>query len=224
VEWCLQSSLRDLQKSMRDAVINFPVPAMRWPLRILIFPLGATGLNGPDDRLGTEVAASIVRDTPLRKRISRGAYVTDKADDSLGRVLNAYRLANETRELRGRLHEAIRNRDPEELGGIDMLLGHQRKELVDWACREGIVREDESDRLLEALNAQYDVIRVDAFDADGLKALSRCAKGKRKVVERPAEEETQAPDATAPATGTSGTRNKTGGTGKATGRKTRQGD
>ncbi len=172
---------------MRQAIINFPVPALRWPLRILIFPLGATGINGPDDRLGATVAASIVRDTPLRQRISRGAYINDKPDDALGRVLNAYRLANETAELRTRLHEGIRSRDPDQLGGIDMLLGHQRKELVDWACEQGIIRNEECDRLLEALTALYDVIRVDAFEADGLKALSRCAKGKRKVVERPAD-------------------------------------
>ncbi|MFC4257919.1 acyl-CoA dehydrogenase [Marinobacter lacisalsi] len=189
VEWALQTSLRDLQASMREAIINFPVPLLRWPLRILVFPLGATGLNGPDDRLGTEVAASIVKDTPLRKRISRGCYVNDKPDDALGRVINAYQLANETHDARARLHEALRNRDPEELGGIDMLLGHQRKELVDWALEQGVVQKEESDKLLEALTAQYDVIRVDAFDAEGLKALSRCAKGKRKVVERPPRDE-----------------------------------
>jgi acyl-CoA dehydrogenase len=185
VEWCLQTCLRDLQKAMREAVINFPVPLLRWPLRLLIFPLGATGLNGPDDRLGAEVAATIVEDTPLRQRISRGCYVNEKPDDPLGRVMNAYRLANETRELRARLHEALRNRDPDELGGIDMLLGHQRKELVDWALEQGVIKQEESDKLLEALTALYDVIRVDAFDEEGLKALARCAKGKRKVVERP---------------------------------------
>lgn len=189
VEWCLQSSLRDLQQSMRKAVINFPVPALRWPLRLLLFPLGAIGLNGPGDRLGTEVAASIVTDTPLRQRISRGCYYNTKPDDPLGRVLNAYRLANETSELRGRLHKAIRNRDEEELGSIDMLMGHERKELVDWAVKQNVIKQEESATLLEALTALYDVIRVDAFDDEGLKALSRCAKGKRKVVERPAAEE-----------------------------------
>lgn len=186
VDWCLQSCLRDLQHSMREAIINFPVPALRWPLRLLVFPLGATGLNGPDDKLGTLVAASIVEDTPLRKRISRGAYTTMSTDDPLGRVLNAYKLANETVDMRNRLHDAIRNRDEDDLDGIALLMGHERKELVDWACAEGIVRADECDKLEEALTALYDVIRVDAFDEEGLKALSRCAKGKRKVVERPA--------------------------------------
>jgi acyl-CoA dehydrogenase len=188
VEWCLQTCLRDLQGSMREAIINFPVRALRWPLRLLVFPLGATGLNGPGDTLGTEVASTIVNDAPVRQRISRGAYITEHPDDPLGRVLNAYRLANETAGMRSRLHDAIRNRDEDELDGIALLMGHQRKELVDWACAEGIVKADECDKLQEALTALYDVIRVDAFEGEGLKALSRCAKGKRKVVERPAKE------------------------------------
>ncbi len=187
VEWSLQTCLHDLQDSMREAIINFPVAALRWPLRLIVFPLGATGLNGPDDRLGARVAATIVDDTPVRQRISRGTFVNLDPDDPLGRVLNAYKLANETAGMRQRLHEAIRSRDEDELDGIALLMGHQRKELVDWACAQGIVTADECPKLEEALTALYDVIRVDAFDADGLKALAKAAKGKRKVVERPAK-------------------------------------
>ena len=187
VEWCLQTCLHDLQDSMREAIINFPVPALRWPLRLLVFPLGATGLNGPDDKLGAKVAATIVNDTPVRQRISRGTYINADPSDSLGRVLNAYRLANETEESRHKLHEAIRSRDEDEVDGIALLMGHQRKELVDWACAQGIVKADECPKLEEALTALYDVIRVDAFDADGLKSLAKSAKGKRKVVERPSK-------------------------------------
>ena len=187
VEWCLKTCLRDLQSSMREAIINFPVPALRWPLRLLVFPLGATGLNGPDDKLGAKVAATIVNDTPVRQRISRGTYINADPSDSLGRVLNAYRLANETEESRHKLHEAIRSRDEDEVDGIALLMGHQRKELVDWACAQGIVKAEECPKLEEALTALYDVIRVDAFDADGLKSLAKSAKGKRKVVERPSK-------------------------------------
>jgi acyl-CoA dehydrogenase len=50
-----------------------------------------------------------------------------------------------------------------------------------------VVKAGECERLEEALAALYDVIRVDAFDSNGLKELSKCATGKRKVVERPAE-------------------------------------
>ena len=184
VEWCLQSSLRDLQKNMRELIINFPIPALRWPLRVLVFPLGATGLNGPDDKLGTQVAMSIVEDTPLRELISHGCYVNLDPQDSLGRVLNAYKLANETKEMRDRLHKEVAKKDPDDLDGIALLMGHERKELVDWACEQKIISEEESGKLLEALTALYDVLRVDAFDAEGIKKLAKGAKGKRKVVER----------------------------------------
>ncbi|WP_456489753.1 acyl-CoA dehydrogenase [Marinobacter nauticus] len=187
VEWCLQTCLHDLQDSMREAIINFPVPALRWPLRLMVFPLGTTGLNGPDDKLGAKVAATIVNDTSVRQRISRGTFINADPSDPLGRVLNAYRLANETEESRHKLHEAIRSRDEDEVDGIALLMGHQRKELVDWACAQGIVKAEECPKLEEALTALYDVIRVDAFDADGLKSLAKSAKGKRKVVERPSK-------------------------------------
>ena len=64
-------------------------------------------------------------------------------------------------------------------------MGHQRKELVDWAVEQQVVREDEREQLQSALTALYDVIRVDAFEPDGIKELAKCAKGKRQVVERP---------------------------------------
>jgi acyl-CoA dehydrogenase len=103
----------------------------------------------------------------------------------LGRVLNAYRLANETKEMRDRLHKAIGIRDPDDLDGIAPLMGHERKELVDWACEQEIITQDEPGKLLEALTALYDVLRVDAYDAEGIEKLAICAQDKRKVIERP---------------------------------------
>jgi acyl-CoA dehydrogenase len=184
VEWCLQTCLYEFQLHMRELIDNFPVPALRWPLRLLVFPLGSRNLRKPDDRLGTAVAMDIVTDGPARNRIVRGAYYHAESTDSLGRLLHAYRLANETRELRSALHTAIRRRDPDDLDGIAMLMGHERKELVDWAVTQEIVGEDDRAILLEALDALYDVIRVDAFDADSIKEMAACGLGKRKVVER----------------------------------------
>jgi len=130
------------------------------------------------------VAATIVNPGPARDRIVRGAYYNDEPKDALGRVLHAYRLANSTRPLRDALHEAVRHRDPDDLDGIALLMGHQRSELVDWAVAEKIIDEADRDALLEALTALYDVIRVDAFEAEGIKAMSEAVRGQRRVVER----------------------------------------
>ncbi len=186
VEWCLHSCLRDLERALHATIDNFPAANLRRPLKWLVFPPGHTRNSGPDDALGKRVAASIVDDTPLRQTITAGCYQTADPEDSMGRVLNAYRLARETEELRGKIHEAIRARDEDDIDGIALLMGHQRVELVDWAIAENIVDAEHRDKLIEAFTALYDVIRVDAFDAEGLRALSDCARGKRQVVERPA--------------------------------------
>jgi acyl-CoA dehydrogenase len=189
VEWSLQSSLYGAQEALRSAVEQFPVPALRWPLRLLVFPPGCTRLRRPDDALGRTVAAALVEQGELRDHIVAGCYVTDEPEDNLGRVVNAYRLARDTEEIRQRVNEAIRQRDEDQVDGVALLLGHQRAELVDWAVEQGIVSESEREPLLTALTALYDVIRVDAFDAEGIRELADAARGRRRVVERPAREE-----------------------------------
>jgi acyl-CoA dehydrogenase len=184
VEWSLQQNLSEIEVALRGAVDNFPVAILRLPLRWLVFPPLCTRNTGPDDDLGRAVALSIVEDAPLRRLLAEGCYRNFEPDDPLGRVLNAYRLARETQPIRDKLHAAIRKRDEDDLDGIALLMGHQRAELVEWAAREGVIEEAEREPLLEALTALYDVLRVDAFEADGIRELSVAAKGKRRVVER----------------------------------------
>ena len=185
VEWSLETSVYGAQQALWAVVNNFPVRALRWPLRLLVFPPGHTRLHGPSDGLGTRVAATIVEDTPLRDHLAQSCYRKQDPADPLGRVLNAYRLALDTKEVRGRLNEAIRARDEDQLDATALLMGHQREELVDWAQQQGLVSAEERGPLLEALTALYDVIRVDAFDPEGIRELAEGARGKRRVVERP---------------------------------------
>lgn len=63
-------------------------------------------------------------------------------------------------------------------------MGHEREELVERVVSEKIVSEEDRALLLEALTSLYDVIRVDAFEPNGIKAMSECVRGKRQVVER----------------------------------------
>jgi len=184
VEWGLQQSVFDLQNALHDAIVNFPVKALRLPLRLMAFPLGKR-LRGPDDVLGGRVALSIVKEGPVRDRIIQGVYIDEDPDDAVGRIMNALRLARETRPARDRINNAIRKADPDELQDIEMLLGHQREELLDWAIEREIISEDERASVSDAMAAMYDVIRVDAFDEEGIKALAECSRGKLREVTRP---------------------------------------
>jgi acyl-CoA dehydrogenase len=184
VEWGVQKSLFDLQASLHRAIANFPVKPLRLPLKVLVLPLGQR-LKQPNDELGGRVALSIVDEGPVRDRITAGVYVDERVDDPIGRIMNALHLAKETRPARDRINEAIRKADPDELQDVEMLLGHQREELLDWAIEHEIIEEQERKPVSEALAAMYDVIRVDAFAKEDVQKLAECSLGKLREVERP---------------------------------------
>lgn len=183
VEWCLQNCLHDLDTQMRRLMDNFPVRALRWPLKLLIMPPGAGRLPPPDDHLAATVAKMIVQDNPVRDRIAQGVYCSESSSDALGRVLHAYRLANQTQEMRDRLHKEIHNAKPTDRQGVELLMGHQREEMVDWAVSQNIIDASERPLLLDATAAIYDAASVDAFDAEALRAKARCVQGQHMLVE-----------------------------------------
>ncbi|MBQ0841384.1 MAG: acyl-CoA dehydrogenase [Paraperlucidibaca sp.] len=186
VEWGLQRSLFDLQSALYEAIRNYPVKALRWPLMIMAFPLGQR-LQAPSDDLGARVAMSIVTCGPTKERLVSGVYIDEDTTDAVGRVINALRLAQETRPARDRINKAIRKAGAAELQDIELLLGHQQEELLDWAIEHDLISTDERALVSEAMVAMYDVIRVDAFDADGIKALAECSKDKLVPVVRPSD-------------------------------------
>jgi acyl-CoA dehydrogenase len=203
VEWCLQRCLFDAQNALRAAVDNFPVQKLRRPLRWLAFPPLCTRLKAPEDALGKLVAQSMVEDTPLREHLSAGCYRNEQPDDPVGRVLHAYRLAQDTAEARAQLLKGLKHRAESGVDAVDMLLGHQRAELVDWAVGEGLVSAEQRDALVAALEAIYEADLVDAFEEQSLRKIADCSRGRLRLVpersaiggtsKSPAEEPRQSP-------------------------------
>jgi acyl-CoA dehydrogenase len=183
VEWSLEQMLFQMQTSLHQTIKNFPVKALRWPLLLLVFPTGRH-LQAPNDELGQRVALSIVNDGPVRERLVQDAYVNQDPEDAVGRIIHASKLARATQPLRQRIQDAIDESDADELQDIEMLLAHQREELLDWAFKKQLINEQERAQVSEAMTAIYDVIRVDAFDGEGIKEMAACATGKMNVVER----------------------------------------
>ncbi|TVP52388.1 MAG: acyl-CoA dehydrogenase [Halomonadaceae bacterium] len=188
VEWGLIQSLFDLQDALDQAIRNYPVKSLRWLLRLMIFPLGRH-LHRPDDRLGKRVAQVIVKEGPAFDRLVQGVYTSHDPGDPVGRLLNALQLARETEPARSRINKAIRKAEPDELQDVEMLLGHQREELLDWAIEQQLINDQERQGVSEAMAAMYDAIRVDAFAKDSIRRLAECAEGTLELVERPSEPE-----------------------------------
>lgn len=86
--------------------------------------------------------------------------------------------------MRRKLHDVIHSRDVDDLEDVALLMGHERKKLAAWAVENNIIPSEDQDKLTEALDALYDVIRVDAFDGESIAELGKTTEGQRQLVER----------------------------------------
>ena len=159
VDLAAANGLYRFQEALRGVVDNFPVPSVRWVMRLVAFPLG-NPYRPASDALGHR-AVKLVMDVPeIRDRLTRYIYVSRDSDDPTGLLEVTLKKTVAAEEAEKKLERAIRS------GALRRFHG------VDWigeAIDKGIVTESEGQQLreLEALTAR--VIAVDNFDAAALK-------------------------------------------------------
>lgn len=175
VDWSLQTTLFDTQTQLRNVIDNYPVRWLQPLLRLLVFPVSFR-LRRPDDALASTVARSIVDDSKIRRSLTGGVFVSKKSDDAVRRVLNAYRLSNDTVTEQKKLFDAIERSDEKDLQDLEMLLDREREQILVWALKEKILDAGEAAHLETAMLAIYDALRVDSFDPDSLAGLRISAK------------------------------------------------
>lgn len=159
VDLAAANALHRFQEALRGVVDNFPVPAARWAMRIVAFPLGARH-RPASDVLGHR-AVTLLLDAPeVRDRLTRYIYVSKNPDDPTGLLEVAFKKAIAAEAAEKKLDRAIRSGELRRYHGIDW---------IGEAIDKGIVTESEGQQLreLEALTAR--VIAVDHFDAAAVK-------------------------------------------------------
>lgn len=184
VEWSLQMLLYQTQESLYQAIVQFPVKALRLPLRILFFPTGRY-LQRPDDALGGQLAEQLTVESPIRQRLVQGIHASNDPKDPVGRLLHGWKLAQATAPMRARVTEAVQKASPDEALDIEMLLAHEWDQVLEWAEKTGVLSAQERVQVAEAMAAMYDVIRVDAFAAEDIQALATRGAGSLQEVVRP---------------------------------------
>jgi acyl-CoA dehydrogenase len=154
VAMCAANGLYRFQEAVRGTIDNFPVAAVRWLMRAVVFPLGAHHKPAPD-RLGHKVVSLLLTPGDVRERLTRFIFVTHREDDPTGLLEVAFAKAVAAEEAEKKLDRAVR------AGKVRRVLG------TDWlaeAVKGGVLSEAEGQQLreLEALTAR--VIAVDDFD------------------------------------------------------------
>jgi acyl-CoA dehydrogenase len=152
VEYSAKYCLYQIQKALDEILRNFPNKAVGLIVRLMIFPLGLS-LRLPNDSLGHRAASILLIPGEVRDRLTKGIYVSHDTDDITGRLEDAFEKMIQAEPIEKRLR--ANKKEKPALMDDEIWM----KQLLE----EGLLTEDEVEKLQASVIATRAVIMVDEF-------------------------------------------------------------
>lgn len=159
LEWACEDLLYNTQESMKSVMRNFPIPIVGSVLNMIIFPL-TKPYGGASDKLGHKIARLLLNPSSARDRLTRGIYITDDADDGMGRLENALNKAIDAEDAERKLRDAIH---------IGLITSPDFETAISEAIKQSIIDQTEADKITASHEATLNAISVDEFSHKGWK-------------------------------------------------------
>ncbi|MCW8924936.1 MAG: acyl-CoA dehydrogenase [Xanthomonadales bacterium] len=160
--WAFHDAIYKIQTALGSVVDNFPSRAIRVLLGTFIFPLGRHERQ-PGDRLGHKVSQLLMSPSETRQRLTNGAFVSADASNPVGLLEIALPRVIATEPLERRLLKAT---------NAGELVALTPQEQLDKAVAQSIITEEEAEELKAVRAMVTEIITVDEFDTDELRAGS----------------------------------------------------
>jgi acyl-CoA dehydrogenase len=161
VEWACRNLLYRAQEQLHDFLRNFPNRFLAAVMRILIFP-GGRAYSAPSDRLGRQLADTVLNATEVRDRLCRFVYRTLEPGNPLGLLQEALVMAQTAEPLEKRIRV-----DGVKTGKITAL---DVPGQISQALALGIISETEAASLRDYDRKVVELVSVDDFDPHELAA------------------------------------------------------
>lgn len=161
LQWACEDCLYNTQEAMKAVLRNFPVPLLGSLLNMIIFPL-TKPYGGANDRLGHQVARLLLEPSATRDRLSRDIFLTDDANDPMGRLEYALQKVLAAEKAERKLRDAMRIGLVSNVRDFDQVIAD--------AIRQKIIDQQEADKISAAHDATLNAISVDEFSHTGWKA------------------------------------------------------
>jgi len=158
LRWWCDHSLRQMQQSLDQFLINFPNRTVAWLVRRIVFPLGKS-FAGPSDALGHAVAKILLNPSAARDRLTQGIFLPDdeasREKEPLARLEHALKCIIEASPAEKKLRSALQS------GKVKSY--HREKQISD-ALAAQLIDQKDADLLNKADLAQREALSVDEFD------------------------------------------------------------
>lgn len=163
VIWALEDCFAKTAVALDSFLRNFPARPAAWVLRSLVLPLGIRD-KGPSDSQGRAVAELMMHDNPARTSLTADIYKTRTANNALGQLDETLELVIQAEPLEKRLRKALND---------GLLQPDQPATVLQEAVNAEILTGNERDLVARTRAAVAEIIAVDEFDSEYLKAGAR---------------------------------------------------
>ncbi len=160
LHWAMQDALYRMQVAFDGVLQNFPGRLAALLMRLLIFPLGRS-LTPPSDRLGHQVAASLMSPGAVRDRLTAGMFVPEDENDAVGALEAALDSTLKCEPLQAKLDTASKD------GRLNM---HEELARIAEARDKSVIGIDDALLLERDYALRRKVIMVDDFAPEQLPA------------------------------------------------------
>lgn len=159
VKYSMQHAFTEMQKAFDGIYENLPVPGMKWlfkgPIR---FWSGLNALSrSVEDSVSTQIAVAMQEDTEQRNRHTAGIFVSDNANDNLGRIDQAFKAVKAAESIEKKIKKAIRAKQ---------LPKKRIPQVMDEAKEKAIITSEEYKMLQRAEELRLDAVQVDDFSPE----------------------------------------------------------
>ena len=157
LRWACEESFLRIEEAFHGLFLNLPNRPVAWALRRVVFPTGRH-CKGPSDQLGHQVAALLLEPSPVRDRLTSGAFLPMDTREPLGRLEDALRKTLAAEPVERKLWAAA---------GKGLIKVGPDEGMLAEGIRAGILTGPEGEALRQALEARREVIKVDDFPRVG---------------------------------------------------------
>ncbi len=160
--WAFHACVYDIQEALRGVLNNFPNRWMAAMLKLIVFPLGARERR-PNDRLGHKVASLLMAPSETRDRLTDGVYKTASPGHVIGAMEALLPEVIAAEPLARKVDKAVRQGE---------LTGETYALRIQQAQQTNLLSKKEAELLLDVHARSMEIIAVDDFDDDELRAAT----------------------------------------------------
>jgi acyl-CoA dehydrogenase len=162
VEWACRHQMYRAQEQLHDFLRNFPNRFLAGLMRIAIFP-GGRAYSAPSDRLGRELADSVLNATDARDRLCKFVYRTLEPGNPLGLLQEALVLSQMAEPIEKRIR--VEGVKAGKVTALDV------PGQIAQALAAGIISETEAASLRDYDRKVMELISVDDFETEEMAAM-----------------------------------------------------